>query len=375
MNDEPDSKDGEGGLRKVGLVINPIAGYGGPLAWKGTDGRDVPSDAVFWAARRAEEALFVLGAGWGVMFLTAAGPMGEDVLRKLDLSAVITYSPHVMSTAQDTKAACASFLDSGVELIIFCGGDGTARDVFDAVGNRVPVIGIPAGVKMHSGVFAATPTAAGLLLEDWMLGDVVMVESDIIDVDEVEFRLGRVVHHSYGRLLTPSKAGRLQPPKGQVEAADDEEDKWEIGLQLKEMVPNGVTVILGPGSTIQVAAKAMGVEKTPLGVDVYQDGVIVAADVDEGMLLELLESAKEAWIVVTPIGRQGFIFGRGNQQISPAVLAAVADAHIIIAATPQKLAMTPLLMVDTGDAGMDERLRGHRRVLIGQGHWKVAFVV
>jgi len=237
------------------------------------------------------------------------------------------------------------------------------------------VIGIPAGVKMHSGVFAATPTAAGLLLQDWMLGDVVMVESEIIDVDEVEFRLGRVVHHTYGKLLTPSKVGRLQSPKGQVEAADDEEDKWEIGQHLKEMVPNGVTVILGPGSTIQVAAKAMGVEKTPLGVDIYQDGALVALDVDEGMLLEMLESAKEAWIVVTPIGRQGFIFGRGNQQISPAVIAAVADAHVIIAATPQKLAMTPLLMVDTGDAGMDERLRGHRRVLTGQGQWKVAFVV
>jgi predicted polyphosphate/ATP-dependent NAD kinase len=375
VNDGPDIDQGEGGLRKVGLVINPIAGYGGPLAWKGTDGRLVPSEAAFWATRRAEEALFVLGQGWSVMFLTAAGPMGEDTLRKLDLSAVITYSPQDTTTALDTKAACASFLSSGVELIVFCGGDGTARDVFDAVGSQVPVIGIPAGVKMHSGVFAATPTAAGLLLEDWLLGDVVMVESTVVDVDEVEFRLGRVVHNNYGTLRTPSKAGRLQPPKGQVEAADDEEDKWEIGLQLKEMIPNGVAAILGPGSTIQVAARAMGVEKTPLGVDVYLDGVIVAADVDEGMLLELLESTKEAWVVVTPIGRQGFIFGRGNQQVSPAVLAAVADANIIIAATPQKLAMTPLLMVDTGDAGMDERLRGHRKVLTGQGRWKVAFVV
>jgi predicted polyphosphate/ATP-dependent NAD kinase len=357
------------------LVINPVAGYGGPLGWKGTDGRDVPAEGAHWANRRAVEALYVLGRDWNVMFLTASGPMGEDALRELDLSAVITHNAEGATSAEDTKAACRSFRDSGAELIVFCGGDGTARDVCDAIGTTVPVIGIPAGVKMHSGVFASSPTAAGLLIEDWLLGDVVMVEEEVVDVDEEEFRRGHVRHNVHGRLLTPMKPGRLQAPKGQVEAADDDQDKWEIGLHLKEMIPQGVTVILGPGSTVELAAKAMGLEKTPLGVDLLKDGELIAADVDESRILEAAEEDGELWVVVTPIGRQGYIFGRGNQQISPAVLAHVRDEHIIIVATPAKLMMTPLLMVDTGDSGTDERLRGHRKVLTGQGRWKVVFVV
>jgi predicted polyphosphate/ATP-dependent NAD kinase len=362
-------------MRKIGLVINPVAGHGGPLAWKGTDGREVPPHEVRWSPRRAMDAIRVLGRDWDIVILTAAGLMGEEELRQLGLSAVVTYAAPMESTANDTKAACRSFLEAGAELIVFCGGDGTARDICDAVGTNVPVIGIPSGVKMHSGAFASTPTAAGLLIEDWLLDDVTLLRSDVVDVDEDEFRRGRVVDVVHGQLLTPARPGRLQPSKGQVEGADEDIDKWEIGLHIRDMFPHGVTVIIGPGSTLEVAARAMGVEKTPLGVDVYLDGALVEMDASEMTLMKRIEASAEVWIVVTPIGRQGFIFGRGNQQISADVISEVKDEHIVIAATRRKLEMTPLLMVDTGDQAVDERLRGHRKVLTGQGQWKMAFVV
>jgi predicted polyphosphate/ATP-dependent NAD kinase len=368
-------RNGRGGVReevRLGLVVNPIAGMGGRLALKGSD--DV---ALVAAARergespvapaRAMEALRPLAALAGELEVLAyAGAMGEEEARGASLTPTVVGSTGPVTTARDTRAAAEAMADRGVDLLLFAGGDGTAVDVLRAIGDRVPVLGIPAGVKMHSAVFALNPRTAGELAASLAHDGVRSLRrAEVMDVDEALLRAGAISARLHGFLNVPDARRHLQSAKarslGSESAAQD-----AIGHHLVDNVLGGAAWLIGPGTTTGVILALLGIEKTLLGVDVVRAGRCLIADADERSLIELL-ATQEAGIVVTPVGGQGFLFGRGNQQLSARVLREVDPERIVIAATEAKIARLggAPLRVDTGDPGLDASLAGYARIVVG----------
>jgi predicted polyphosphate/ATP-dependent NAD kinase len=357
---------------KVGLLVNPIAGMGGSVGLKGTDSNEVLQEArrrgaVPMAADRAADALRSAGDLEAYTFYTAGGEMGENVLKNLVDRMTVVYDPGRTTSDEDTRAAARALMDAGIEVLVFVGGDGTARDVMDAVGDRLVVIGVPSGVKMHSGVFANTPRDAGLVLRRFRVDGLPSRPAEVMDIDEAEFRQGRLSARLYGHMLTPEDPGLIQPFKLVLGGGTEDEHKEAIGRYMAENLRPGTAYILGPGTTMEVIGRELGIDKTLLGVDVLKDGEQIAKDADERTLLSILDGAEDARIVVTPIGAQGFIFGRGNQQISPRVIRRVGVRNVIVVATPLKMKDTKRLRVDTGDPALDEELRGYGKVVIGYG--------
>ncbi|AET65604.1 ATP-NAD kinase family protein [Methanothrix harundinacea] len=354
-------------MKKVGFLVNPVAGMGGAVGLKGTDGLAEEArarGAVPVAPQRAAAALAGL-ADLDALFLTAAGEMGEESLRRAGLRSRVVHRPSGPSTAEDTRVACRLFVEEGVDLIVFSGGDGTARDVAGVVGSRVPIIGIPAGVKMHSGVFAVSPRAAGELLRGYLAGVLRTRETEILDVDEEKYRAGTLDTQIYGVASVPYLPVLVQERKQIYSATDEEEIKEEIAAFASEFMRDGSAYILGAGTTTAKIAELLGVEKTLLGVDVVQDGRTICRDASEEDLLRTIEAAGRTKIVVSPIGAQGFVLGRGSQQISSRVLRRVGPENLIIVATPHKLKETPRLLVDTGDPELDAVVSGKRLVICG----------
>jgi predicted polyphosphate/ATP-dependent NAD kinase len=354
----------------VGLVVNPLAGMGGSVGLKGTDGREIFEEAKRRGARpvagaRMSEVLSHLPRIDGLRFLTAGGSMGEDIIASLPLLFDVVHTSAMEPSPEDTRSACKQFLAKGVRLIVFGGGDGTARDVMDAVGERVPVIGVPSGVKMHSAVFANTPQNAASLIAKYLSQGLPLRKSEVMDIDEDAFREGRLSARLYGYVMTPYEKGLVQPIKGDYEGGSVEDEKESIAAYVADEVKPGVLYILGPGTTLDAVAKRLGVPKTLLGVDAVLDGEVVAADASEQTLLHLLKSHPRAKIFVTPIGAQGFILGRGNQQISAQVVREAGLENLVVLAAPTKLKETRVLRVDTGDEELDRKLRGFRNVVVG----------
>lgn len=355
----------------LGFIINPIAGMGGSVALKGTDGEAygaaMSKGAVPIALGRAVRALSRLDEDAG--FLTASRQMGAWALNDLGLAHEVVWEVSGESVPEDTRQTCRRFLERKVDLIVFCGGDGTARDVLDAVGEKVPVIGIPSGVKMHSAVFANTPEEAGDAIARFINGEIGTRLAEVMDVDEEAFRKGELRARLYGYVKVPDLGG-IQPPKGAVFGTSDEEQKEAIAEFVVERMEPGTMYILGPGTSTKAVADRMGQPKTLLGVDVYLDLKAMMLDATEEDLLNVLKGQR-AKMLVTPIGRQGFVFGRGNQQLSPKVIEMVGMDNLLILATPTKLAETPLLRSDSGDVDIDKRLCGYRKVLIGYDQYRM----
>jgi predicted polyphosphate/ATP-dependent NAD kinase len=357
---------------RLGVVVNPIAGMGGRLALKGSDDVALVAAArergeVAVAPGRATEALRRLTAlGAELDVLAYAGAMGEEEARCAKLTPTVLGSTGSVTTAQDTRAAAAAMAERGVDLLLFAGGDGTAVDVLEAIGDRVPVLGIPAGVKMHSAVFAVNPRSAGDLAATLVQGGVRRVRrAEVMDVDEGLLRAGSVSARLHGFLNVPDARRHLQSAKarslGSEAAAQD-----AIARHLIDHVLADGTWLIGPGTTTGVILARLGLEKTLLGVDVVRGGRCQLADADERSLLELLD-VHEAGVVVTPVGGQGFLFGRGNQQLSARVLERVDRERIVVVSTEAKIAGLggAPLRVDTGDPALDARLAGYIRVVVG----------
>lgn len=354
---------------KIGLLVNPVAGMGGRVGLKGTDGDDTLQRALALGAEKvapvkAVEALTRLaGRRLEVQFMTCEGEMGAEELTSAGIPHEVVFRPASPSTRADTKAAAEGFARAGVALLIFAGGDGTARDILEAVDGSVPMLGIPCGVKMHSAVFANTPGDVADLVESFVRTGAVR-SADVMDIDEEAFRLGEVRAKLFGEAKVPDHP-RMQAGKQVYHSGTAEDEVEEIGRYLSDSFEKGVLYILGPGSTTAGIAGAMGLKKTLLGVDAYLDGKPVALDANERTLLGLLDRNRECRMVVTPIGAQGFVLGRGNQQISPLVIRKAGPKNLVIVATPTKLAGTPRLRVDTGDPALDAELRGPAKVITG----------
>jgi len=355
---------------KLGLVVNPVAGMGGAVGLKGTDGEKILNEAIARGAvrtshLRAEAALTAIrDRRLAIEFVTCDGEMGLTELEATGLHGRVVYYPANPSTRRDTLLAAKAFLAEGAELIVFAGGDGTARDLLEAVDGTVPLVGIPSGVKMHSAVFALTPETAADLIEVFMLSGTSR-EAEVMDVDEESYRRDVLQARLFGYARVPDDRTHLQATKMAYHTGTAEDESDELGQYVAELAEKGIVYILGPGSTTRSVAKHLGIRKTLLGVDAALDGKLLAEDASEKDLLEILKGHADARIVVSPIGAQGFIFGRGNQQISPSVIRQVGTVNITVISTPTKLKNTPVLRVDTGDKSLDADLKGRRKVITG----------
>ncbi|HEX7035978.1 MAG TPA: NAD(+)/NADH kinase [Pseudomonadales bacterium] len=362
-----------------GLLINPVAGLGGPPGLKGSDGAAIQQEARARGGRPrgAERTLRALAAAGPaarqVRWLTCAGEMGADVLEAAGVPAEVVATPRRPSGPEDTHRATAAIAAAGADLLVFAGGDGTARDVLEALGDALPVLGIPAGVKMHSGVFAATPEAAGRILRALVEGGLVRASvAAVRDLDEDALRAGIVQPRFYGELAVPEAGGFLQHTKEggrESEPLALEEIVADVVERLAEWQahPAGICV-LGGGGTLKAIKDALGIDGTLIGIDVLHAGRQVGRDVDARWLERYLaEHAEPAVLVLTFTRRQGFLIGRGNQPLTPTVLRRIGREHLWVVGTRTKLQSLegrPLL-IDTDDPGLDREWSGLIRIITG----------
>lgn len=373
---------------RIAFVVNPIAGMGGKVGLKGTDGvldEAINRGAEPRAADRSREAVRRLAEAYTrhrlkeeVTWLTAGGEMGEEILKEASIpvwNIEIVHEHSERTTSEDTIATVRKGIESGIDLVVFCGGDGTARDVFGVIG-KVPMFGIPSGVKMHSGVFALDPTTAGELLEFYIRGELTTGEGEIMDLDEDRYRNGEWNISLFGIAVTIYEPSFIQTGKFMVEEETAETSLNEISSEVAETVgEEGDTIfILGPGGSLKRIGEEMGIDKTHLGVDVTLGKDLILKDATEDLIMKVLEEydagsgrTRNALIIVSPIGGQGFFLGRGNLQIGPEIVRRVGINNILVVSVPQKLERTKTLRVDTGDHDLDEEIRskGSIKVLTG----------
>ncbi|WP_166111078.1 ATP-NAD kinase family protein [Pseudoalteromonas sp. Z9A5] len=357
---------------KLGLIVNPVAGLGGTVALKGSDGAQTAAKAIELGAEpkansRTKAALEVLlPYKERLIIYTVNGDMGEKTAKALGFNVEVIYNTAAITTPDDTENAVKILKDSGVDLVLFAGGDGTARNICHAIEDTVPVLGIPAGCKIHSGVYAITPKAAGRVVEMLVKGELVtLADADVMDIDEDAFRQGTVKAKRYGEMQTPSEVRYMQAVKNGGKETD-ELVLADIAAHVVSQMDEDTFYIMGSGSTVEAIMEEMGLENTLLGVDLIKDQTIVAQDLMAKQLLELTHE-QNTKLVITLIGGQGHIFGRGNQQLSPALIRAIGKENIIVVATKTKLQALngrPLIC-DTGDSELDDELTGYIKVTTG----------
>lgn len=351
--------------KKLGLVVNPVAGMGGAVGLKGTDGKQILQQAIQLgakpiAAQRAETFLAELApAKEHLKLVVGAGEMGETEAIKHGYTCTVVGEAKTETTPQDTQAIAKGIIKAGVDLLVYCGGDGTTRDLERIVEKKVPVLGVPTGVKMHSALFAISPQAAARVAITFLWQGLPLREAEVMDIDEQAFREGHLSAELYGYMLSPFEPHLIQGNKLESPMTQNElENQAAIAVYIIEEMKPEVTYIVGPGTTTRTVADLLDQKKTLLGVDLIVNKQIVAKDVNEKQILQAIDG-KEARIIVTPIGGQGFIFGRGNQQISAKVIRQVGLDNITVIATKSKLDRLKSLRVDTGDVELDRKFKAH----------------
>ncbi len=356
---------------RIGLIINPLAGLGGSVGLKGSDGLAAEAlalGAIPMAQQRAEQALMpLLPFKDSLEFFTVAGEMGQDLCVKLGFPHQVIYqSEQQPTTARDTEQAAEAIAAIGVDVLLFAGGDGTARNLCAAVADKTTVLGIPAGCKIHSGVYAITPEAAGLVVSRMIRGELLSVRDALVmDIDEQAFRQGVVRAKRFGEMQIPSELMYVQS----VKMAGKESEELvldDLAAFVASQMEDNIRYVMGSGSTVAAIMAELGLENTLLGVDVVENGQVIAKDVTASELLDLVRGYPSK-LVITLIGGQGHVFGRGNQQLSPAVIRAIGRQNIQIVATKtklQQLAGRPLIS-DSGDPQLDRELAGMVKILCG----------
>jgi len=366
---------------RIGFLINPIAGMGGRVGLKGTDNvveEALRRGAVPVASGRAAETLYLLRSALdhksqekSVEWLTCSGAMGEEALHEAGFGAIsIVHEVIGTPTACDTLAATRAFIKTGVDLILFCGGDGTARDIASLTKEATPILGIPSGVKMFSGVFGVTPARTAEIFIGFLAGDLPLARVDVLDLDEERYREGEWAVRLCCSAHTPYEPTYTQSAKALIAESTDAAVKADIAEYLQEEIwARPQTLFLfGPGSSVQAVVESLGCDKTLLGVDALFAGEIVGRDLNEKGILQLLERHPSAELILSPIGAQGFVLGRGNLQISPDVIRQIGPENLTVITTPAKLKRTPVLRFDTGDRALDAELTNRRYISVVTGY-------
>lgn len=355
---------------KLGFIVNPIAGMGGKVGLKGTDGTEILQRARELGAepeapKKAIKALGILTPLRDKLrIITCPGDMGENEAVAAGFVPTVIGDRKDDTGPKDTEQAARHMLNLGVDLLLFAGGDGTARNIYNAIGAKMPALGIPAGVKIHSAVYANHPRSAGEVALKYLQGELeTLREAEVMDIDEEAFRQGQVTAELYGYLQVPYerqlvqslKAGRTEGEEAALDAvADRIIDEMELD----------VLYIIGPGTSTRPIMDKLNLPNTLLGVDLIKNRRLVASDVSEQEILRHLDG-QQTKIIVTVIGGQGYIFGRGNQQLSAKVIQKVGKKNIRIIATKNKIVSLrgqPLL-VDTGDDEVNAEFNDYMRVV------------
>lgn len=351
-------------MSSIGFLVNPIAGMGGSVGLKGTDGmlaEALQRGATPVAPGRAH--VFIQALTGQFSFLTCSTPMGHDVLQHCGLHAQVVYTPEEPTSPDDTRRAVRRM--RGADLIVFVGGDGTAQDILSAIDGEVPVLGVPAGVKMYSAVFAQTPRHAARIVDAFAEG-LPVEEREVVDIDEQRFRRDELSVSIKGYLLTPVHAA-VQSSKGF--GIGSQEAKQVIARHVAETMSDDITYVIGGGSTTWALKQELDIDGSLLGVDVVRNRRCIVRDAMESEILDALTTRNA--IIVSPLGGHGFLLGRGNEQISPAVLRRVGLDNIMVISVADKLVGLQSLKVDTGDASLDRELQGYTRVVTGAGECRL----
>jgi predicted polyphosphate/ATP-dependent NAD kinase len=369
----------------LGLIINPISGMGGSVGLKGTDGEKVLKKAIElggkpYANQRAKEFLDALeGIKSKIKFITCPRFMGESSIKKLNFEYDLIKLPifdnikGIYDTNSEHTKAAAHIMKSmeDLRLILFVGGDGTARNILDAVGDMKPCLGIPSGVKIYSSVFSLTPTAAASTVIQFLWDELSLTPSEVLDIDEVAYRKGDLISKLYGYLITPHSPEYSQYSK--LSSPDTDQNNQErIADKIIEDLEDDVYYLLGPGTTVKAITDKLGLQKTLLGVDLLYNKQIIALDLNEKEILAYIKKNPPK-IIVSLIGRQGFLFGRGNLQFTPKILKLIPLRNIIIIATKFKLTNLPdqCLRVDSRDPDLDAEMRGLYKVITDYDEVKI----
>jgi predicted polyphosphate/ATP-dependent NAD kinase len=355
--------------KKVGFIVNPIAGMGGAVGLKGTDGQEILAQAVTLGAKpvapaRAETFLLELKPmKEKIQLFVGAGLMGENEVKNNNFYYKVFGNQKMYTKPEDTIEITKSILKEDVDLLIFCGGDGTARDVLSIVGMQIPVLGVPTGVKMHSAVFGIDPKAAGRITIRFLNGQLPLWEAEVMDIDEEAFRHGKISARLHGYLLTPYEPRLIQGSKmASIITESEVRNQAAIAIYIIESMEADVFYVVSAGTTTRTIGDLLDQKKTLLGVDIFLNKKIIFKDVNEKQIINTIKK-NPAKIIVTPIGGQGFIFGRGNQQISSEVIKKVGKENIIVVATENKIKNLKSLKVDTGDPDLDASFHGNIRVI------------
>ena len=359
--------------RRIGMLVNPDAGLGGRLGFKGSDGRAAEARAagaedrsgprMRQALERCQDRLD------GVEILTCSGRMGSDWI---PMEHTVVFETPELTTAETTRDAVKTLCEAGIELLLYAGGDGTTRDIIEALTeSELPVIGVPGGVKMHSGCFAASPNSAAEVLISWLEGDLLLARTEVMDLDEEVYREGRWSVRMYGEAMMPASPRWMQGAKMRVEASEEDEVLEALGDHIREVLVEDTErlIIWGSGGTLRTIADGLGFSPTLLGIDATLGENQVGTDLNEESLLELITQHQGGCtLLVSPMGGQGFLLGRGNLQLSPDVLREIGIDGVLGVVTPSKMLTVTQLRIDTGDPELDAQFQEEKYLKVLQGY-------
>ena len=368
---------------RLGLLVNPDAGLGGRLGLKGSDGQAKLARSMGAEDRSGPRMKAMLehfssihrASFDEISWVTSEGRMGTDWLPESEIGSINTvHSSSGGTSAADTQDAVNALLDSEIDLLVYAGGDGTTRDVVAALetaeSSETPVIGVPTGVKMHSGCFAASPKAAAEALSSWLIGDLLLASTEVLDLDEDLYRQGKWVVRLYAEAMTPSSPRWMQGSKQRVEVSGEEDTTEGLADHIREiLVTDDRMIIWGSGGTLRKIGEINGFEPTTLGIDATTGKEQVGTDLSESDLLGLLsEHDGSTTLLLSPMGGQGFLIGRGNLQLSPQVLRLIGIDNILGVVTPAKLLSVRKLRIETGDSELDAEFAAMRYMKVLQGY-------
>ncbi|RCH74700.1 MAG: hypothetical protein DBX04_08985 [Candidatus Poseidoniales archaeon] len=367
---------------KLGLLVNPDAGLGGRLGLKGSDGQAEIARSRGAQDRSGPRMRIMLDhlvaiskeSLDGIQWYLSEGRMGTDWIPPTISPFGIIHSSNSSTDANDTSQLVASLIDSDIDLLIYAGGDGTTRDVVAALSQygrpELPIIGVPTGVKMHSGCFASSPKAAAEVLSAWLEGDLLLSSTEVLDLDEDLYREGKWVVRLYAEAITPASPRWMQGSKMRVEASGEEEVIQGLAEHVREtLIDDQMMIIWGSGGTLRTIGGILGFELNTLGIDITLGTNIVASDLNEKEILAALEEHQgDVILLLSPMGGQGFLIGRGNLQLSPDVLRMIGVDRVLGIVTPAKMLTLRSLRVETGDPEMDERFSKKKYLKVLQGY-------